>query len=147
MCLFAMTVSVWGEGLGYKIRSPSLIPADINHLAGRKKSIQYRTLGPLTCDTMIFFYPRPDSVFSNDVAEKLQEMVLAHRIIPADTAGDASLAAAGMAERPALREGERWVVGEAGIRRYLDELEREVRLSRLFQSDVCIMDPDTGEIC
>lgn len=82
---------------------------------------------------MIIFHRTPTSSFADDVAEKLKDLVVAHRV----EAGTENY----------ILEGNRKIMGEVSIKKYLDELERELLIGQLFQSDTCIIDPESGTVC
>ena len=96
---------------------------------------------------MLVLYRRKKDPVADEVAERLRELVLAHRVVP-------------------VREGERlpdgskpaaWPVmaesngacyeGAEAIRAFLDTLTYEVTLNRQFQSDACYLDPDDPTHC
>ena len=69
-----------------------------------------------------------------EIAERLRELVVAHRI---ETGDQLWLNA----------WGDR-IEGEAAIFKFLEYLDRELTIDRTyFQSDTCYLDPDTGEVC
>lgn len=93
---------------------------------------------------MIELFRTADCPTCDEAIDALREQVLAHRVIPEDRSGDPPLPDG--ATRPALREGNRLVLGEAAIRRYVHEVIRFNRDWQRFQSDACFLDDD-GEIC
>ncbi len=96
---------------------------------------------------MLVLYRRKKDPVADEVAERLRELVLAHRVVPVD--GDAQLPDGSVpAAWPVLAEsnGARYEGAEA-IRAFLDTLTYEVTLNRQFQSDACYLDPDDPTHC
>ena len=80
-----------------------------------------------------------------DAENALREMVLAHKIIiveqgqlPAGLPVDTPL--------PALKDNGQIITGQAAIKAYMPELEKEVERWRKFQGDSCYIDED-GNNC
>ncbi|MDX1637510.1 MAG: hypothetical protein R3281_06050 [Balneolaceae bacterium] len=89
---------------------------------------------------MIAFHrPDTDDPYSDQIKEKLEEMVVAHNVHRHDPSADEKL--------PYCRENDRIFSGKQEIEQYLQELERELREQRMVTSDSCYIDPETGEIC
>ena len=93
---------------------------------------------------MLTLYRNPKCPDADEVEEILRDMVLAYRVElvepgswPGRRAEDPS---------PALREGDRLIVGREAILRHLSALESWVADWRRFQSDACYLDDD-GEVC
>lgn len=82
---------------------------------------------------MIIFHHTPNNSFADDVAEKLKELVVAHRVEESS--------------ETYIVEGNKKIEGENSIKSYMSELEREIRIGRLFQSDTCTIDPENGAVC
>lgn len=82
---------------------------------------------------MIIVEHIPGNSFSEDVVEKLQDLVVAHKVRKS--------------KELRVLEGDKEIRGEAEIRSYLDELEREINIGLIFQSDTCNIDPENGTVC
>ncbi len=80
---------------------------------------------------------------SDEIEERLQAMVVAHRIKHYAAAPTGSPDA----PLPYIREGEKIISGREDTARYLDELERFMRVQHTYSADACYIDPETGEIC
>ncbi|WP_041806424.1 hypothetical protein [Rhodothermus marinus] len=96
---------------------------------------------------MLVLYRRQKDPAADEVAERLRELVLAHRVVPVregERLPDGSKPTAW----PVLAEsnGARYEGAEA-IRVFLDALVHEVALDRQFQSDACYLDPDDPTHC
>lgn len=83
--------------------------------------------------------PKHDDPFSDKIEERLEEMVVSHKVqhYPEDTSK----------ELPFLQENERLVAGEEQIKKFLQELGNELREQRMVSGDSCYIDPRTGKIC
>ncbi len=95
---------------------------------------------------MLKFYRHSENKFSRWVANKLEEMVVAHKLIDVDKS---SMLPEGtqMKELPVLSDGhERWTSQEE-IKEFLEELHQDLLLSQRMQSDTCHLDPDKPEEC
>ncbi|RMG26508.1 MAG: hypothetical protein D6730_09020 [Bacteroidetes bacterium] len=84
---------------------------------------------------MIVFHHKAGDPFSEEVAQSLKELVVAHKLLE------------GSGQAPAIEEDHTLVQGEAAIRAYLHELSLELTHIREIQSDACYLDPETGEMC
>lgn len=89
------------------------------------------------------FYPYPFRMLilhaphpQPEIAERLHELVVAHRIHTGDTT---TLWLDAWGDR---------IEGKTAILHFLQELEAELVFDRsYFQSDACYLDPDTGKVC
>ena len=89
---------------------------------------------------MIEFYRIKRSAFCDEVADKLKELVVAHRVHilgPGEQKGGI----------PMLREGRKVYREKAEIRGFLEALGRQLTVEREMQGDACKIDPDTGVGC
>ncbi len=80
---------------------------------------------------------------SDEIEDRLKEMVAAYRVFkysvkPSKKSG---------APLPHLREGDKIISGREDTDRYLNELERFMRVQHTYSADACYIDPETGEIC
>jgi hypothetical protein len=82
---------------------------------------------------MIIFHRHATCSFCDDVQEKLEEMVLAHRIVETEE------------PEPFLLEGKQTYRGKTAITQLVNEVAAEVATSRIFQSDACYIDPESGD--
>ena len=94
--------------------------------------------GELVALVMIEVHVAAGQEGTTDLEQALADLVVAHRVIPADP--DTSTVTL-----PAVREHDRWYHGEA-LTIYLDELRGTVALWRKYQSDACYVEDD-GSIC
>lgn len=95
---------------------------------------------------MLTFYKDTSDQFTDHIEEKLQDMVVAHKIIQVDNA-DSLPKEVDKDELPVLGDGHRTWSSPAEIVEFLEELHQEVRLGRSLQSDSCHLDPDNPEQC
>ncbi len=86
---------------------------------------------------MINFYRKPDCTFCDEVQEKLQNMVVAHKIHALPATNDAIY----------LKEGKRLYRSEDEIQTFLRQISHEMLVQREMQGDSCKIDPDTGLSC
>lgn len=103
--------------------------------------------GRINTDTlMLKFYRNDSDRFTNWVDEKLEEMVVAHKLI--DVNGDESLPnGVSLKDLPALSDGkENWTT-ESEIREFLEELHKDLKFSRSLKSDACYIDPENPDQC
>lgn len=76
------------------------------------------------------------------IVERLDEMVLAHRVVEVSSPGEVTSAS----ELPTLKDGERTISGIRAIEQYLLKLQDQSDEWRRFQSDACYLDEE-GEPC
>ena len=95
---------------------------------------------------MIVFYRTASCPGCDAVAERLRDAVLAHRVVTLAPAEAVPGQASGV-HAPLLVEGEAVTEGLPGIHAYLDELERELQLSRRVSGDACYLDPEQPGQC
>lgn len=86
---------------------------------------------------MITLYRKEECSYCDEIEETLQELVLAHQVIIAET--ETIL--------PVLKEGKHTYRTQPEINAFLKEIRGEVVLNWEIQSDSCIIDPETGEVC
>ena len=94
---------------------------------------------------MIELHRTGADAYADEVEERLQEMVLAHRVVNHAPSGDGE--DSGQALETTVRDGDREYRGRDEIDPWLDELVSEVSLGRQFQSDACYLDPDDPSRC
>lgn len=95
---------------------------------------------------MLRFYRNNESKFTRWVEDKLEEMVVAHKIIPVDD--DRSLPDFIMNEElPVLSDGHENWTSQNEITEFLEKLHQDLLLSQSLQSDACHLDPDNPEKC
>ena len=89
---------------------------------------------------MITLYRPRDSKRADEIQSRLEDMVAAHRVRPADEfEGPAS-------ELPAIDDSGDRYSGDA-IEAFLRTLEGELQVNRMISSDACYIDPRDGETC
>ncbi|MEM8488110.1 MAG: hypothetical protein AAF564_21350 [Bacteroidota bacterium] len=86
---------------------------------------------------MINFYRKPRCTFCDEVEEKLQHLVVAHKV-HALPATDTVIY---------LTEGKRMYQQEDEIQAFLRQIGHEMLVQREMQGDSCKIDPDTGLSC
>lgn len=86
---------------------------------------------------MITLIRTPKCSYCDEIEEVLQELVLAHKVILADSDAPA----------PIVKEGRHTYTTRTEINAFLKEIRGEVVLNWEIQSDSCIIDPETGEVC
>ena len=97
---------------------------------------------------MLKFYRHREDKFTKWVANKLDEMVVAHKLIDVDK--NTSLPGKGeikMDDLPLLTDGHELWMSQRGIKEFLEELHRDLLLSHSLQSDTCPLDPDNPDEC
>lgn len=95
---------------------------------------------------MLTFYKNNSSPFTRRIEEKLEEMVAAHKIVEVDNNGSLPDTLT-RNQLPALGDGHQIWTAPEKIERILEELHRELKLSRSMQSDTCHLDPDNPDEC
>ncbi len=88
---------------------------------------------------MIEFYRVKNSLFCDEIVERLRTLVVAHRVIGADDESNSIV--------PRIEEGKKMYRRREDIFAFLDELDRQMLVQREMQSDSCIIDPETGDGC
>lgn len=80
---------------------------------------------------------------ADEIEDRLKEMVVAHRVHryseenpPPDDI-----------PMPCIREGEKIISGKQDTDRFLEELEKVMKVQHTISSDACYIDPETGETC
>lgn len=97
-------------------------------------------------NSMLKFYRHNTDRFTDWVDEKLEEMVVAHKLI--DVNGDGSLPdSISREDLPVLSDGHESWTSENEIREFLEELHKDLNFSRSLKSDACYIDPDNPEKC
>lgn len=97
---------------------------------------------------MFTFYHQNSNAFTKWVEDKLDEMVVAHKIIQVDGTDSKSLPPGlSIDDLPILSDGhEHWRTPE-DIKEFLEELHRDLEFSRSLTSDACIINPDNPKEC
>ncbi len=90
---------------------------------------------------MIELHKLKDDEFSEEIEEKMEDMLLAHESVSYDRKEDASF------DLPYIKEGKTIVNTPGKIESYLRELESELKLQRSISGDGCYIDPRTGKVC
>lgn len=95
---------------------------------------------------MLKFYRNNTDQFTNWVDKKLEEMVVAHKLI--DVSLDRSLPNdLSQKDLPALSDGKDTWITEPEIREFLEELHKDLKFSRSLKSDGCYIDPKNPDQC
>lgn len=89
---------------------------------------------------MITLFRQQDSKQADEIQSRLEQMVAAHRIRPADDFdGDP-------ADLPIIDDSGDRYSGEE-IETFLRTLEGELNITRMISADACYIDPRDGETC
>lgn len=93
-----------------------------------------------------YYQQQADESFSRKVRQKLEEMVIAHKIINVDA--DTSLPdEVSHEDLPVLSDDhEIWVTADE-IETFLNNLQQDIKFSRSMTSDACYIDPDNPDQC
>lgn len=89
---------------------------------------------------MIEYYRGQNCTFSDEVVDKLQSMVVAHKVHWISEQGPHDMI-------PRLVEGKTAFTNREAINNFLGALNKELVLQREMQSDSCKIDPDNGTGC
>ncbi|HET6568993.1 MAG TPA: hypothetical protein VFG50_13595 [Rhodothermales bacterium] len=96
---------------------------------------------------MITLYRPLHSRTAEELEDKLEELALARRIVVVNGQSAEEAGVPAGTSLPAIEEGGRFYGGEEEALAYVEDLEREVRQGRQFQSDACYLDPDHPDRC
>lgn len=95
---------------------------------------------------MLTFYKAKDDSFTRRIVEKMDTMVVAHKVVEVDQNTDLP-DTIDRANLPVLTDNhELWETEEA-ISDFLEALHQDLLFSRSKQSDSCHIDPDNPEEC
>lgn len=89
---------------------------------------------------MITLYRQQDSKRADEIQARLEEMVAAHRVRPADEFDGAP------DEFPVIDDSGDQYYGDE-IEGFLRTLQGELQINRMVSSDACYIDPRDGETC
>jgi hypothetical protein len=95
---------------------------------------------------MFKFYRQKSDCFANWVEEKLDEMVVAHKIIDAN-GNDPLPEGITPDDLPALSDGHETWSSQSDIKEFLRELDQDLSFSRSLTSDACYVDPENPDQC
>ena len=91
---------------------------------------------------MITFYKNPACPQCEETQEALENLAIAHKVVPVPTeAGRVEQMPQGK-RAPLLVDGDEMFEGHEAINRHFDELEEFVALWRKFQTDACYCDDE-----
>lgn len=90
---------------------------------------------------MIELHRLKDDEFSEEIEEKMEDMLLAYETISYEKQNDASF------NLPYIKEGKTIVNTPGKLESYLRELESELKLQRSISGDGCYIDPESGNVC
>ncbi|HEX6981996.1 MAG TPA: hypothetical protein VF181_04485 [Balneolaceae bacterium] len=96
---------------------------------------------------MLTFYYLTSNSFTDQIEEKLSEMVAAHKIVQVNGESTSIPDFISKTDLPVLFDGYEMYSSPHKIERYLDKLHQELNLGRSMQSDSCHLDPDNPEEC
>jgi hypothetical protein len=95
---------------------------------------------------MLTFYRNSENTFTRWVEDKLNEMVVAHEVIEAET--NTKLPdGIPREELPILSDGHKQWHSEDDIKAFLEQLHQDLQLSQSLQSDTCHLDPKNPDEC
>ncbi|MGF1670043.1 MAG: hypothetical protein ACFCU6_06320 [Balneolaceae bacterium] len=78
---------------------------------------------------------------SDELEERLNDMIIKYKTERYKNEETTSI------DLPCIKEGSTLVTGSEKIKKYLLELEQELKWQRSLSGDGCYIDPDTGETC
>lgn len=95
---------------------------------------------------MLVLYRSPDCTVCDEIESKLQELVLAYRVVDVNKNGSSTF---GKEENrvPVLEEGGRTFDSPDEIRNHLKQIETEILFSRQISGDACYVNPDNPGEC
>ncbi|MEL7834968.1 hypothetical protein [Fodinibius sp. Rm-B-1B1-1] len=97
---------------------------------------------------MFTLYHQKSDTFTNWVENKLQEMVVAHKVVDIDEYNSDSLPEnISTDDLPILSDGHKHCSSPEEIKTFLEELDRDLQFSRSLTSDACVIDPDNPKKC
>ncbi|HLR24743.1 MAG TPA: hypothetical protein VK112_02665 [Fodinibius sp.] len=95
---------------------------------------------------MLSFYYHKKSSFTEWTTEKMSEMVIAHKVVEADSVSDLPQEISPR-NLPVLSDGHECWDSPEEIKQFLEQLHGDLKLSHSLQSDACHIDPDNPEEC
>ncbi|MCW9706669.1 hypothetical protein [Fodinibius salsisoli] len=95
---------------------------------------------------MLKFYKDTSDIFTKRVERKLEEMVVAHKLITVDNATSLPQKLRTYS-LPILTDGHEVWKSEGEIDDFLETLHQDLLLSYRMQSDSCVIDPDNPDQC
>jgi len=95
---------------------------------------------------MLTFFKEKDDNFTRWVAEKMDRMVVAHRIVEVDENTDLPHEV-DRQKLPTLSDGHEQWENEESIKNFLEELHQDLQFSQSIQSDACYIDPENPDEC
>jgi hypothetical protein len=96
---------------------------------------------------MLTFYYQNSNSFTDQIEEKLKEMVAAHKMVRVNGENASIPGFISKTDLPVLFDGHEIYSSTEKIERYLDELNQDLKLGRSMQSDSCHLDPDNPDEC
>lgn len=95
---------------------------------------------------MLKLYKNTSTSFTARIERKLEDMVVAHKLIPVEDA-DSLPPKLEAYSLPVLTDGHEVWSSEEEIENFLDNLHQELITSQQMQSDSCVIDPDNPDRC
>lgn len=95
---------------------------------------------------MLKFYKHTSDAFTDRIERKLQEMVIAHKLIQVDKT-DSLPKKVAKDNLPVLSDDHQIWTSPEEIEGFLENLHQDLKLGRSLQSDSCHLDPDNPEEC
>lgn len=89
---------------------------------------------------MITLHRKKDDPKSDELEEKLKEMVLAYKTSQLQSAESKY-------PLPFIEDGESFFTNDEEIEKWILELESELKWQRSLSGDGCFIHPDSGKIC
>ncbi|PAU95756.1 hypothetical protein CK503_01465 [Aliifodinibius salipaludis] len=97
---------------------------------------------------MFTFYHQKSDTFTRWVKDKLDEMVVAHKIIDVAEYDSGSLPnSTSPNDLPLLSDEHEYWTSQEEIEDILEDLQRDIEFSRSLTSDVCYVDPANPNEC
>lgn len=95
---------------------------------------------------MLKFYKNTSTPFTKQIEQKLEEMVVAHKVISVKSSTELP-SDMDPHQLPMLTDGHQSWHSEPDIEDFLKSLHQELTLGRQMQSDSCVIDPDNPNQC
>lgn len=111
-------------------------------------SRRYRNTVATKSKIMFTFYHHKSDTFTRWVKDKLDDMVVAHKIIDVAECDSGSLPnSTSTNDLPLLSDGHEYWTSQEEIEEFLEDLQRDLEFSRSLTSDACYVDPENPNEC
>ena len=97
---------------------------------------------------MFTLYHENTDTFVRWVQDRLEEMVVAHKVIDVEESDPIPLPdGLTNSDLPLLSDGHEHWTSQEDIKEFLDELQKDLEFSRSLTSDACYVDPENPSKC